>query len=216
MAVFARRRGCIPVHPTATDAGDEGAASASRYAYDALDRLTQRRDCHAGCTPLVTNTWTWDAANATGELSSRTNGAFSQTYTYRASDGNPIGVATSVSVAGVLTASYSRTLGYDAQGRLSTVKHNDAVTYTYGYGNRGHRSEIRHGTTVLQAFNGTDAFGSSTEESFNGDAFETARTFDASTGRLLTVQTGVTATPKSIQDLEYKWRGDGAAPMSAR
>ena len=182
----------------------------TQYAYDALDRLTQRRDCHAGCTPLVTNTWTWDAANATGELSSRTNGAFSQTYTYRASDGNPIGVATSVSVAGVLTASYSRTLGYDAQGRLSTVNHNDAATYTYGYGDRGHRTEIRHGTTVLQAFTGTDAFGSSTEESFNGNAFETARTFDASAGRLLTVQTGVTATPKGIHDLEYKWREDGA------
>ena len=182
----------------------------TQYAYDALDRPTQRRDCHAGCTPLVTNTWTWDAANATGQLSSRTNGALTQTYTYRAADGNPTNVATSVNVAGVLTASYTRALGYDAQSRLGTVNHNDAVTYTYGYGYGGHRTEIRHGTTVLQSFDGTDAFGSSTAESFNGGAFATARTFDGPTGRLLTVHTGVSATPKGVQDLEYKWREDGA------
>ncbi|MXY56583.1 MAG: RHS repeat protein [Gammaproteobacteria bacterium] len=117
----------------------------TKYAYDALDRLKERRDCHAGCTPLVTNTWRWDAANGTGELSSRTNGAFTQTYTYRASDGKPDNVATSVNVAGVLTASYTRVLGYDAQARPSTVDHNGAVTYTYGYGARGHRTGVNQG-----------------------------------------------------------------------
>ncbi|MYA16356.1 MAG: RHS repeat protein [Gammaproteobacteria bacterium] len=185
-------------------------AQKTRYRYDGLDRLTERRDCHAGCTPLVTSTWTWDPANATGELSSRTNGAFTQTYTYRASDGKPTNVATRVNVAGVLTASYARAIGYDAQGRVGTVNHNGAATYAYRYGARGHRTEIRHGTTVLQAFEGTDAFGSSTAESFNGGSFKTARTFDASTGRLLTVATGPAATPKAVQDLEYKWRQDGS------
>ena len=119
-------------------------------------------------------------------------------------------MATSIAVTGVLTASYTRVLDYDAQGRLSTVDHNGAVTYTYGYGARGHRTEIRHGTTVLQAFEGTDAFGSSTAESFNGGAFKTERTFDAATGRLSTVATGPAATPKGVQDLEYKWREDGS------
>lgn len=119
-------------------------------------------------------------------------------------------MATSVNVAGVLTASYTRTLGYDAQARLSTVDHNGAATYAYRYGARGHRTAIRHGSTVLQAFEGTDAFGSSTGESFNGGAFGTARTFDAATGRLLAVETGPSATPKGIQDLEYKWREDGS------
>ena len=179
------------------------------YGYDLLGRPKQRRDCVSGCSPTVTNTWAWDPANGTGELSSRTNGAFTETYTYRASDGKPTGVATSIAATGVLTASYSRTLGYDAAGRPSTVRHPDGTTYTRTYTARGHPKAVKHGTTVLHEFTAADAFGNVSREEFNGNAFATVRTFDSATGRLTGIHTGTAAAPKSVQDLEYKWREDG-------
>ena len=178
------------------------------YAYDVLGRPTQRRDCVSGCSPTVTNTWTWDPTNATGELASTTNGAFTETYTYRATDGKPTGVATSIAVTGVLTASYSRTLGYDTAGRPSTVSHPDGTTYTHTYTARGHPKAVKHGTTVLHEFKAADAFGNVTREEFNGNAFATVRTFDADTGRLTAIRTGTARAPKSVQDLEYQWRED--------
>ncbi|MYD95906.1 MAG: RHS repeat-associated core domain-containing protein [Gammaproteobacteria bacterium] len=178
------------------------------YAYDLLGRPTQRRDCFSGCSPTVTNTWTWDPTNATGELASSTNGTFTETYTYRAADGKPTGVATRIAVTGVLTASYSRTLGYDAAGRPSTVRHPDGTTYTNTYTARGHPKAVKHGTTVLHEFKAADAFGNVTREEFNGNAFATVRTFDADTGRLTGIRTGTAAAPNSVQDLEYKWRED--------
>ena len=36
------------------------------YDHDKLGRLIERKDCVGGCSPSVTNTWDWDATNATG------------------------------------------------------------------------------------------------------------------------------------------------------
>ena len=119
---------------------------------------------------------------------------------------------TRIAVAGVLTESYTQTLGYDAADRTSSVGHG-GTTFTRTYNARGYLHQVRHGSTVLHEFRDTDPFGSSTEERLGGGAVHTTRGYDPGTGRLRSIATGKgseTGTPKSIQDLEYRWRTDGA------
>jgi YD repeat-containing protein len=63
---------------------------------------------------------------------------------------------------------------------------------------------------VLHDWIATDAFGNATEERFHGNAFRTFKAYDTGMGRLTSIQTGTTATPKAIQDLEYAWRSNGS------
>ena len=182
----------------------------TRYRHDALGRTTGRDECHAPCRERATSTWTYDPANATGALASRSGGGLAQTYRYRA-DGRPERVDTRIAVPFVLTASYAQTLGYDAAGRLSSVDH-AGTAFARDYNARGYLREVRHGATVLHGYRGTDAFGSSAEERLGGGALATTRGYDPGTGRLRSIATGRTAetgTPKSIQDLAYSWRTDG-------
>ena len=182
----------------------------TRYRHDALGRTTGRDECHAPCRDRTTSTWTYDPANATGALASRSGGGLAQTYRYRA-DGRPERVETRIAVPFVLTASYAQTLGYDAAGRLSSVDH-AGTAFARDYNARGYLREVRHGATVLHGYRGTDAYGSSAEERLGGGALATTRGYDPGTGRLRSIATGRTAetgTPKSIQDLAYSWRTDG-------
>ena len=187
----------------------EGANPPTRYRYDVLGRMTGRDECtSSSCARPSTSTWTYDPPNATGRLASRTGGGLAQTYTYRA-DGKPERVDTRIDVPGVLTASYAQTLGYDGAGRMSSVGH-DGTTFTRTYNPRGYLHQVRHGTTVLHEFRATDAFGSSTEERLGGGAVHATRSYDPGTGRLASITTGKATTPRSIQDLEYRWRTDGS------
>jgi YD repeat-containing protein len=56
----------------------------------------------------------------------------------------------------------------------------------------------------------TRAYCNATEERFHGNAFRTFKAYDTGMGRLTSIQTGTTATPKAIQDLEYAWRSNGS------
>ena len=78
----------------------------------------------------------------------------------------------------------------------------------YAYTAQGHLSQVSRSGTVLHRFESTDPFGNATEERFHNNAFRTIRGFDAASGRLTSTQTGTTATPKSIQDLETVWRSN--------
>ncbi len=82
------------------------------------------------------------------------------------------------------------------------------LTVTRVYAAHGYLTQYKHGATVLEEVTDTDAFGSATESRFVNSALRTSRTFDAATGRLTSIQTGTTATPKSLQDLEYAWRSN--------
>jgi RHS repeat-associated protein len=175
------------------------------FAYDAVGRLTQRVDAGS-----VTNTWGWDPANATGALASRSRSTFTETYGYRASDGQLATVQSQAAVSGVWVATYNRTLSYDAAGRVSGQTYPNGQTFTYIYSARGYLNQVRHGSTVLHDWIATDAFGNSTEERYHNNAFRSIKGYDTGMGRLTSVQTGTTATPKSIQDLEYAWRSNGS------
>ena len=182
----------------------------TKYAYDALDRLKERRDCHAGCTPLVTNTWSWDATNATGELSSRTNGPVHADLHVprqrRQAEERGYERERGRRADGELHAD----LGYDAQARLSTVDpqrrghvrvrlrrprppHGDPPRRDGAAGVRGHgRVRQQHGGVV--------------QRQLVQDRAHVRRVDRAAVDG----EHRPSATPKAVQDLEYKWREDGS------
>jgi RHS repeat-associated protein len=176
----------------------------TRYSYDFLNRLTQRVDRY-GTGIAVTNAWTWDAPYGTGQLASRSRPGFSETYTYRAADGKLESIDTDIDVVGVHSGSYTRTFGYDAYGRLETLGYPSGSSFTVAYNSQGYAYRLKSGTTVLEDVQDTDAFGQATVTAFANN-LKTIRGYDAATGRLTSIQSGPTATPKSIQDLEYAWR----------
>jgi len=159
-----------------------------------------------GAGNAVTNTWTWDAPYATGELESRSSPGFTETYTYRPADGKLETIATNINVAGVYTGSYIHTIGY-AYGRLASVTYPSGSIFDTAYNTRGFATQVKSGSTVLENVQDTDAFGQATVTSFANN-LKTLRGYDAATGRLTSIQTGTIATPKAIQDLEYKWRSN--------
>jgi len=163
------------------------------YTYDGLGRLTNRYDRY-GLSGQVNNTWDWDTYGATGQLESVTNGQFTETYTYGL-DAKLTGVATNIAVSGVLTKSYNRTFGYDSAGRLSTIAYPN-LTVTHVYAANGYLTQYKNGGTVLDEVTDTDAYGNVTEQRFQNSAMRTSRTYEQTSGRVQTIQSGTTATPK--------------------
>ena len=175
------------------------------YGHDQLGRQTQRTDCFSGCAPTVTNTWDWDAPNATGQLKSRTNGKFTEAYTY--TDTRLTSVMTTINVPEVMPSTiYNRTLDYNNQGQLESIGYPGNQTVDYVYDAKGYLSQLKNGSDILHKWEATDAFGNTTKEQFHNNDFRTTRAYDAATGRLTGIATGDSAAPKRIQDLEYKWR----------
>ena len=124
-----------------------------------------------------------------GQLGSRSNPWFSESYTYRSSDGKLTSIGTNIAVSGLYSKSFSRTLSYDTSARLSGVQSPDGVTHTVGYNARGYATQTKWSTTVLEDVQHTDAFGSPTVDVF-GNGLKTVRGYDAATGRLTSIQTG--------------------------
>jgi RHS repeat-associated protein len=181
-------------------------AQDTRYTYDLLNRPTQRVDLY-GTTSAVTNTWNWDTLNGTGQLESRSRPGFTETYTYRAADSKLQSVATAINISMVHSGNYTRTFGYDTQGRLSTMSYPSGSTFSYAYNARGYLTQLKSGATVLENVLGTDAFGSPTETTF-ANGLTTVRGYQPATGRITSIQTGPVGVPTSIQDLEYTWRAN--------
>lgn len=180
----------------------------TKFTFDKLGRLEERVDRH-GAGNAVTNTWNWDATNATGQLASRTNGQFTQTYTYRAADARLTSMATTVNVSGVLNQTFTQGFVYNSAGQLITLEQpNRDISFTYN--TRGFRTTANDGSYVMHEWLDTDAYGNSTSEETADGTLTTTRTFDPASGRLTAIQTGPVGTPKSIQDLEYKWRTNSA------
>jgi RHS repeat-associated protein len=80
-------------------------------------------------------------------------------------------------------------------------------TFNLSVPSRGYATQVKSGSTILENVQDTDAFGRATVTSFANN-LKTLRGYDSATGRLTSIQTGTIVTPKSIQDLEYKWRSN--------
>ncbi len=176
----------------------------TQFEYDKLGRTTFRWDA-AGSTNQITNTFLWDPANAKGALASRSTGAqFTQTFVYSPIDAQLDEIQTAINVPGVLTENYTQEFSYDAQRRLQNTTYPNQFVVTQNYNSNGFSNSISSNGQVLRQANTVDAFGNVTSESFN-NGINTTMAYDT-LGRLQGINSGKAATPKSIQDLEYKWQ----------
>lgn len=190
------------------------------YQYDLLGRLLQRTDNATDVPgrPKVVNTWSWDPLGHTGLLSSVSNPGYTETFTYRTSDSKLEKVDTAINVAGI-NETFTREYEYDAWGRLEKIIYPNQ-TIRHEYSGRGYLTKYYGGGALRHEIVDTDAFGNVEFENFNNGVTRTLRTYGAEMGRLLTVKTGTLQsngdlTP-SIQNIEAKWRSDGALHQRLR
>ena len=180
----------------------------STFLYDTLGRRTNRSTENSVGTVIETADWVWDATNGKGKLASKTdNDGFTETYNYN-SDSKLSSVVTNITAIGAgsginFTTSYT----YDSSGRPLTTSYPGGypVTRIYKTGT-GYLSQLKNGSTVLQTYSATDAFGNVTSESY-GNGVATTRAYDPETGQLTAIETDKGSTV--IQDHDYAWRSNG-------
>ena len=180
----------------------------TKFTYDKIGRLEERIDGYLG-SGSITNTFTWDTAtNGTGLLKSQSSGDFTETFAYDTTSRLDTITAT-VNVTGFNdNGPYVIDYDYDAKGRVDSVTYPGGQEFTNVYTSKGYLSQVKKGTKVLHQYDAMDAFGNVTEESF-ANGMETVRDYDPETGRLTSIETGTSSTPKSIQDLLYAWNSNG-------
>jgi RHS repeat-associated protein len=176
------------------------------YTYDPLNRLTERLE------PDLDSHWTFDtAANGVGMLAeSYTWIAATSTKDYRRvyaydSVGRPSSSTTT------LDWDYTQLNTYDSFGHLATVTHRRSavgaanvasnptgtgtsglseIQYTLGYNTQGAVGIVVRGATTLWTLNAQDAAGRTRLATF-GSGLATATGYNAYTGYLWTIQTGL-------------------------
>ena len=167
--------------------------------YDRLDRMVQRTE------PTATSQWTYDTgAYGIGKLASSaiTAGAgngFNRSVSYD-SLGRPIQVATKID-----GTTYRMGATYDANSRLSTVSYPSGFTARYGYNSLGYANQLIDAATgkVQWTANAMDADGHLTQMT-SGNGLVTNRAFQATTGRLTNINTGV-GSGSTVQSFAYTY-----------
>ena len=86
------------------------------------------------------------------------------------------------------TEAFTRSHGYDDNGRPSRTVHPSGLSVSYEYNARGYLSNLKRGSAALVTYAGMDAWGNTTRETY-GNGVTTARTFDAATGRATGIDT---------------------------
>ncbi len=183
------------------------------YVYDKLGRLTTKKD------PDGFARWSYDPANAVGALGSRCYHAsdcadlpqpdFRETLTYR-TDAR-LETSTVDIRAGGHVKDYAYSYTYDTSGRPATVTYPSGLIVRTDYNARGYRSGLTDVTdsenpVALETFDAMNAYGQISRQTF-GNGAETARAFDAASGRLRGIDT--TRGAAKIQDSTYAWRTNG-------
>jgi RHS repeat-associated protein len=170
------------------------------FEFDLLGRLKKRIE------PEGTSEWTWDSLGAEvsiGQLSSVSGPGYSETYLYD-SFGRP--QTTTVSADQTYQFDYS----YNEFGLLETLTYPTSTSgyrlkLLYGY-QQGHLYRISDYNVPEDGFwvgYAANARGQHTEEWF-GNGLKTHRAYDAVTGTLKSIQTGLGGS-SAVQSLEYKW-----------
>ena len=108
---------------------------------------------------------------------------------------------------------FTRSHGYDGNGRPSRTTHPSGLSVSYEYNARGYLSNLKRGSAALVTYAGMDAWGNTTRETY-GNGVTTARTFDAATGRATGIGTAQGTT--AFQDETYAWRSDGLLGRRAK
>ena len=111
------------------------------------------------------------------------------------------------------TEAFTRSHGYDDNGRPSRTVHPSGLSVSYEYNARGYLSNLKRGSAALVTYAGMDAWGNTTRETY-GNGVTTARTFDAATGRATGIDTAQGTA--AFQDETYAWRSDGLLGRRAK
>lgn len=72
------------------------------------------------------------------------------------------------------------------------------VTVSQDYNGRGYLSQVRRGSTVLEAYQGVDAFGHVTQQTLHDGSMTTSRTVDPDSGRVTAIETEKNAGPPAL------------------
>ncbi len=172
----------------------------STYTYDELGRLKTLVNTDG------TSTWVWDiATNGKGKLYTRSNSGFTETFFYDTAGRSARANTDITPIGGSGSTRHSTTHTYDTYGRLATTTYPGGFVVTRVYNAQGYLSQLKDGATVLQTFNGRDAFGNSTDESY-ANGVDTLRTFDPETGGLTDINTTKSSTV--FQNNDYAWRSN--------
>ncbi|WP_315786581.1 RHS repeat-associated core domain-containing protein [Bradyrhizobium sp. SZCCHNR2011] len=173
--------------------------------YDRLNRLVQTME------PDMTSVWTYDtAAHGIGKLASTSitggpaNG-FSRTSSYDAL-GRPVQVATTID-----GTTYTFGASYDVNGRLKTVSYPSGFTARRNYTGLGDANQLLDDTTGYPYWtaNSADAELRVTQDTA-GNGLTTVRSFDALTGRLTGISTGLSGV---VHNFSYTY-DRGGNPLS--
>ncbi len=184
-------------------------AQVSLFSYDRLGRPTQRVDGY-GSAGSITSTWAWDGVAGDGRLRQRSNGQFTETLTYD-SLGRVSSTTTAINVAGFSgLGPWTVSHGYDSPGRPISTTFPGNVTVSQDYNGRGYLSQVRRGSTVLEAYQNVDAFGHVTQQTLHDGNMTTSRTVDPNSGRVTAIETQKNAGSARIQHLLMTRRSDGA------
>ena len=172
-------------------------AQTTTLSYDKLNRTLQRVE------PDKTSVWTYDtAANGVGKLASAaitagSGSGFARNVSYDTL-GRPIQLSTTVD-----GATYAMGAVYDANGRLNKVSYPSGFTARYGYNSLGYANQLLDDATgqVHWTANAMDAEQHLTQHTA-GNGLVTSNGFDAQTGRLTGIATGV---GNAVQNLAYTY-----------
>ncbi len=163
--------------------------------YDVLGRISGRSQAEG------ISTWLYDlSANGKGKLSSVTGpNGYTRTHSYDTL-GRP--VTTTVNYD---NTNYATSNTYFANtSRLSTVTFPVGQVLKYSFDAFGYMNQIVDGTSnkIYWKPEFTNAFGKVTQEVI-GEKIITTKTYKATTGRLESIKSGLTASSSTIQNLTY-------------
>ena len=187
------------------------------FAYDVLGRLVQRVEPDMVCQ------WTYDTAAmgigklaAVGILAGPSNG-YSKVLSY---DSLGRRSQTQITLGGT---TYTMTTGYDANSRVSTATYPSGFTLNHLYTPLGDLSQLTNAATGLAYWtaNAMDARLRVTEETA-GNGIVTEEAYDAASGRLTSVQAGLSGAPGGVENFAYTYdklgnplsRADGIFELS--
>ncbi|MGH8175826.1 MAG: RHS repeat-associated core domain-containing protein, partial [Steroidobacter sp.] len=177
------------------------------FGYDALGRPTSRVDAQG------TTTFNW-GANAAAKNIGRLESKWGPTGVGEIFTYDPFGRPLQTTINLGADGSYAFDYSYNALGALDTLTYPLSTStprlqlkYEYANGHLARITDFNPPTTVFWAANSVDLRGQVTQETL-GNGLVTTRSFDAVTGDLRSIRTGV-GGGNAIQNLSFLWDAMG-------